>query len=139
MVEVSKRHPPIEKADILLLIKQSNRLNLREMSQVHPDDKIQALDENIHSYFNTNNIWIRISALKKSSKIQGGSSPPVIRNNKNVDPTNPSSAHIVQLETAMGAAISLFENSTCIEVDRSRFLPVKRLRIFLFYDLTASI
>ncbi len=31
----------------------------------------------------------------------------------------------MQLETAMGAAISLFENSTCIEVNRSRFLPVK--------------
>lgn len=126
MVEVSKKTPADRKGGHFVINKQSNRLNLREMSQVHPDDKIQALDENIHPYFNTNNIWIRISALKKILKKYKGVLPlPVIRNNKNVDPTNPSSAHIVQLETAMGAAISLFENSTCIEVDRSRFLPVK--------------
>lgn len=32
---------------------------------------------------------------------------------------------MVQLETAMGAAIGLFEGAICVQVDRMRFLPVK--------------
>ncbi|MGR1195942.1 UTP--glucose-1-phosphate uridylyltransferase [Alloscardovia omnicolens] len=126
MVEVSKKTVADRKGGHFVINDETGRLTLREMSQVHPDDKAEALDDTIHPYFNTNNIWIRISALKKLLKKYDGVLPlPVIRNNKTVDPTDSSSAHIVQLETAMGAAISLFENSTCIEVNRSRFLPVK--------------
>ena len=50
---------------------------------------------------------------------------PVIINNKTVDPTDPQSPAVVQLETAMGAAIGLFEGAICVQVDRMRFLPVK--------------
>ena len=126
MVEVSRKTPADLKGGHFVIDKETGRLTLREMSQVHPDNKAAAMDENIHPYFNTNNIWIRISALKKVLEKYDGVLPlPVIRNNKTVDPTDSSSARVVQLETAMGAAISLFENSTCIEVNRSRFLPVK--------------
>ena len=50
---------------------------------------------------------------------------PLIVNPKTVDPTDASSTSVIQMESAMGAAIEVFEGSTVIEVDRSRFLPVK--------------
>lgn len=50
---------------------------------------------------------------------------PLIRNDKTVDPTDPTSTKVVQIESAMGAAVEVFEGATAIEVDRSRFLPVK--------------
>jgi UTP--glucose-1-phosphate uridylyltransferase len=50
---------------------------------------------------------------------------PLIVNAKTVDPTDSSSASVYQLETAMGAAIGLFEDAVALEVDRQRFFPVK--------------
>ena len=50
---------------------------------------------------------------------------PLIRNSKTVDPADSSSTPVIQLETAMGAAVEAFEGATAIEVPRSRFLPVK--------------
>merc|ERR1712107_771922 len=46
-------------------------------------------------------------------------------NDKTVDPRNKSSTKVIQLETAMGAAISCFEGATAILIPRSRFAPVK--------------
>ena len=100
--------------------------SLREMSQVHPDDKDAAQDIAKHPYFNTNNIWVRIDVLRDMLAEHDGVLPlPVIINNKTVDPTDPQSPAVVQLETAMGAAIGLFEGAICVQVDRMRFLPVK--------------
>ena len=50
---------------------------------------------------------------------------PLIRNAKTVDPTDPTSTKVIQIESAMGAAVEVFDGATAIEVDRSRFLPVK--------------
>lgn len=50
---------------------------------------------------------------------------PLIRNEKNVDPADSRSPEVIQVETAMGAAIEVFEDSTLIEVTRERFVPVK--------------
>jgi UTP--glucose-1-phosphate uridylyltransferase len=50
---------------------------------------------------------------------------PLIRNAKTVDPGDPSSPEVIQIETAMGAAIEVFEGATTIEVGRDRFVPVK--------------
>ena len=50
---------------------------------------------------------------------------PLIRNEKRVDPTDSSSPEVIQIETAMGAAIELFDGATTIEVGRDRFVPVK--------------
>jgi UTP--glucose-1-phosphate uridylyltransferase len=49
----------------------------------------------------------------------------LIRNEKTVDPTDPSSPRVVQIESAMGAAVEVFDGATAIEVDRSRFVGVK--------------
>ena len=50
---------------------------------------------------------------------------PLIRNVKNVDPADPKSSEVIQIETAMGAAIEIFDDSRTIEVGRDRFVPVK--------------
>jgi UTP--glucose-1-phosphate uridylyltransferase len=50
---------------------------------------------------------------------------PMIVNRKTVDPTDPSSPEVVQLETAMGAAIGVFEGAAAVHVPRARFAPVK--------------
>ena len=50
---------------------------------------------------------------------------PLIKNEKTVDPADPSSPKVIQIETAMGAAIEVFEGATAIGVGRDRFLPVK--------------
>lgn len=126
MIEVAKRTQADRKGGHIVRDIETGRMLLREMSQVNPEDKRSAQSINKHPYFNTNNIWIRIDALKKMLKKYNGVLPlPVICNNKTVNPTNPESAKVVQLETAMGAAVSLFDDAICVEVDRMRFLPVK--------------
>ena len=50
---------------------------------------------------------------------------PIIVNRKTVDPSDPDSTPVVQLETAMGAAIGVFEGARALHVPRRRFAPVK--------------
>merc|ERR1712228_644476 len=50
---------------------------------------------------------------------------PVMKNGKTVDPRDKASTKVVQLETAMGAAISSFQGATALVIPRSRFAPVK--------------
>ena len=50
---------------------------------------------------------------------------PLIVNRKTVDPRDPSSPAVVQLESAMGAAIGSFPGARVVCVPRSRFIPVK--------------
>ena len=49
----------------------------------------------------------------------------MIRNTKTVDPSDAAAPEVIQIETAMGAAIEVFEGATTIEVGRDRFVPVK--------------
>ena len=44
---------------------------------------------------------------------------------KHLDPADPSTPEVIQVETAMGAAIEVFEGARTIEVGRDRFVPVK--------------
>ena len=126
MVEVATRTYADRKGGHIVRDTSTGRLMLREMSQVHPQDKLAAMDIARHPYFNTNNIWVRIDALKrKLAEFDGVLPLPVIQNRKTVDPTDPESTDVVQLETAMGSAVGLFEGAICVQVDRMRFLPVK--------------
>ena len=49
----------------------------------------------------------------------------MIKNKKTVDPRDPNSTPVFQLEIAMGAAIECFDGALAVEVPRSRFAPVK--------------
>ncbi len=101
-------------------------LTLRESAQCPPGEKELFQDVNRHRFFNTNSIWIRLPALRRLLDANEGVLPlPTIVNRKTVDPRDPTSPAVLQLETAMGAAISLFERSGAVRVPRSRFSPVK--------------
>ncbi|MEM1009396.1 MAG: UTP--glucose-1-phosphate uridylyltransferase, partial [Myxococcota bacterium] len=50
---------------------------------------------------------------------------PLICNRKTLNPRDPSSPPVFQLETAMGAAIGVIPGAQAICVPRSRFAPVK--------------
>lgn len=124
VMEVCKRTESDKKGGHLAM--QGGRMILREAAQCPKEDEGSFQDIAKYSFFNTNNLWIHLPALDALMKKHNGVLPlPVIRNSKTVDPSDASSPKVFQLETAMGAAIGLFENATAIVVPRSRFMPVK--------------
>ena len=75
---------------------------------------------------NTNNLWVDLEALKALlAEREGVLGLPLIVNKKTVDPGDKSTPEVFQLETAMGAAIGVFEGARPLRVPRSRFSPVK--------------
>lgn len=124
--EVCRRTPADVKGGHLVVRRTDGRLILRETAQIAPEDREAAADLTVHRYFHTNNLWFDLHALRRElDRAEGVLDLPLIRNQKNVDPTDPDSPEVIQIESAMGAAISVFEGATAIEVDRARFLPVK--------------
>lgn len=102
------------------------RLMLRESAQCHDDDIENFQDIDQYKYFNTNNLWIRLDRLKqKLTENNGILDLPLIQNIKTVDPRDPDSPKVFQLETAMGAAISSFDDSIALRIPKTRFAPIK--------------
>jgi UTP--glucose-1-phosphate uridylyltransferase len=101
-------------------------LVLREVAQT-PDEDLDAFqDITRHRFFNTNTLWIDLRALAAVLEERGGVlGLPMIVNRKRVDPGDPDSTAVYQLETAMGAAIDVFDGARAIRVPRTRFAPVK--------------
>lgn len=125
MMEVARRTPADVKGGHIARHKDG-RLILREAAQC-PQDELDAFqDINLYGFFNTNNIWINLQALARLIDKHGAVKLPLIRNPKTLDPRDASSPKVYQAETAMGAAISLFEGATVIQVPSSRFFPVKK-------------
>lgn len=103
------------------------QLILRESAMCLDEDEDAFQDITKHRYFNTNNLWIRLDKLKEIIDLNGGFIPlPMIMNKKTVDPKDDSSQKVIQLETAMGAAIECFKGASAIVVPRTRFAPVKK-------------
>jgi UTP--glucose-1-phosphate uridylyltransferase len=106
--------------------KTDGRIVLRESAQTLEKDKEALADLSRHRYCSTNNLWFDLHAMQAELDRRGGIlGLPLIRNVKTVDPSDPSSPEVVQVETAMGAAIEIFEGARTIEVGRDRFVPVK--------------
>ncbi|KEG13300.1 putative UTP-glucose-1-phosphate uridylyltransferase 2 [Trypanosoma grayi] len=106
--------------------KQERRFILRESAQCLKEDEDSFQDITKHRFFNTNNLWVDLSALKKAMDAHSGTLPlSVIRNAKTVNPVDGNSTKVYQLETAMGAAITFFSRSGALVVPRERFAPVK--------------
>ena len=126
LMEVTRRTAADRKGGHLAVRKSDGRLLLREVAQCPEEDLDSFQDIGRHRYFNTNSLWIRLDLLKSQLERDGGALPlPMIRNSKTVDPRDKKSTPVIQLETAMGAAIECFEGAAAIEVPRSRFAPVK--------------
>lgn len=126
LMEVTRRTAADRKGGHLALRQSDGRLLLREVAQCPEKDLADFQNIDLHRYFNTNSLWLRLDLLKEQLAADSGVLPlPMIRNNKTVDPRNKKSPAVVQLEIAMGAAIECFEGAAAIEVPRSRFAPVK--------------
>ena len=106
---------------------ENGQLILRELAQCPPDETQIFQDIDRYRYFNTNNLWIHLPTLRKVlNDREGVLGLPLIRNEKPIDPTQPGTPPVYQLETAMGSAIHVFEGAQAIRVHRSRFVPVKK-------------
>ena len=105
---------------------QERRAHLRESAQC-PDEELDAFrDINRYRFFSTNNLWVNLAYLKTLIAENKGVRLPKILNPKNLDPRDEASPGVFQVETAMGAAIALFDGASVVCVLRSRFFPVKK-------------
>ena len=120
------------------------RLVLRETAQTPEGEEESFRDFRRWRFYNTNNLWIDLRALEATlAAADGVLELPLIVNRKTVDPRDPASPAVVQLESAMGAAISSFAGAQVLRVPRSRFVPVKTTDDLLVlrsdvYELTAE-
>ena len=126
LMEVTRRTAADKKGGHLAKRMSDGRLLLREVAQCPDDDLDEFQNIDKHQYFNTNSLWLNLEKLKAQLKADSGVLPlPMIKNKKTVDPRDPNSTPVFQLEIAMGSAIECFEGALAIEVPRSRFAPVK--------------
>merc|ERR1712151_580002 len=127
MMEVAQRTDADKKGGHLATKKADGGLTLREYAQCPPEDEKAFQDTSKYTYFNTNNLWVDLVKLKEIIDKSGGAIPlPVMLNEKTVDPRDKQSTKVIQLETAMGAAISCFEGAAALLIPRTRFAPVKK-------------
>ena len=124
--ELCRRTPADRKGGHLAVRKADGRLILRDTAQTPAEEMDYFTDEHRHPFFHTNNLWWDLEQLDAILKEKGGvMGLPLIRNEKTVDPSDKSSTPVYQIESAMGAAIEVFDGATAIVVGRDRFLPVK--------------
>lgn len=124
MMEAARRNPVDFKGGHLAVRLRDGRLVLRESAQC--PRTTTGTDVSLYRYFNTNNLWVDLRKLRQMIEAAEGVRLPLIVNPKTLDPRDPDSPPVYQLETAMGAAIELFEGAKVVVVPRSRFLPVKK-------------
>ena len=125
MMEVADRTESDKKGGHLAKLK-NGQLILRESAQCADNDMEKFQDIERYRYFNTNNLWINLEKLKNSMEANNNVlGLSMIQNSKTVDPRDPLSTPIYQLESAMGSAISVFKDSQAVRVPRVRFAPVK--------------
>jgi UTP--glucose-1-phosphate uridylyltransferase len=106
--------------------KSDGRIVLRETAQTLDKDREALADLDRHRFASTNNLWFDLVAMRDELDRRGGIlGLPLIRNVKRLDPADRSTPEVIQIETAMGAAIEIFEGARTIEVGRDRFIPVK--------------
>ena len=101
-------------------------LVLRELAQTPEEDLEAFQDVERHRFFNTNTLWLDLGALRALlDERDGVLTLPMIVNRKTVDPADKGSPEVLQLETAMGAAIDVFDGARAVCVPRTRLAPVK--------------
>jgi UTP--glucose-1-phosphate uridylyltransferase len=125
-IEAVRRTPSDRKGGHFARRRSDGRIVLRETAQTLAEDAEALADLDRHRFASTNNLWMDLRAVQAELDAREGIlGLSMIRNVKTVDPADPSSPEVIQIETAMGAAIEVFEGSRTIEVGRDRFVPVK--------------
>ena len=142
--EICRRTAADRKGGHLAIRKSDRRLILRDTAQTPKQEMHYFTDEFRHPFFHTNNLWFDLEALTRTLRERKSVlGLPLIKNEKTVDPADPPSPKVIQIETAMGAAIEVFDGATAIGVGRDRFLPVKTTSDLLVlrsdaYDMEAD-
>ena len=126
MLECAERTQMDVKGSHLAQYIASGRLLVRDIAQTVESEIGEFYDIHKHNVFNTNSLWVNLRALKDKMRANGGIMPlPVVRNAKRLVPTDPDTAHVLQLEGSVASAIELFDKAGAVVVPRSRFSPVK--------------
>ncbi|XP_061584812.1 UTP--glucose-1-phosphate uridylyltransferase-like isoform X2 [Cololabis saira] len=102
------------------LINYHEHLRLLEIAQVPKSHVDEFKSVTKFKIFNTNNLWISLPAIRRLQE-NNSMDLEIIVNPKTLD----GGLNVIQLETAVGAAIKCFNNVLGVNVPRSRFLPVK--------------
>jgi UTP--glucose-1-phosphate uridylyltransferase len=102
------------------LVDYQGSIRLLEVAQVPSEHFEDFKSVRKFKIFNTNNIWINLSALKRVMETET-LDLEIIINKKSLD----DGQGVIQLETAAGAAIKHFKGAHGVNVLRDRFLPVK--------------
>lgn len=126
VTEVCERTHNDRKGGHLAVRKADGRVVLRDSAMVVDGEDHYFQDNGRHPWFHANNLWVDLDVLAaRLAERDGVLGLPIIVNRKTVDPTRPDSTPVIQVESAMGAAVEVFEGSRALAVDRSRFRPVK--------------
>lgn len=126
--------PMEERCDFVMEVTDKTRADVKGGTLIEVDKKLRLLEiaqvpkEHVEDFkavskfriFNTNNLWIRLEAIKQAVE-ENTLHLELILNHKQLD----NGEKIIQIETAIGAAIKCFNKAIGINVPRSRFLPVK--------------
>jgi UTP--glucose-1-phosphate uridylyltransferase len=101
------------------IISYDGKVSLLEVAQVPKKyvDEFKSVSK--FKVFNTNNVWINLRAVQRVMR-ENSMKLDIIVNNKDA-----GGQKVIQLETAIGAAIGYFRNACGVNVPRRRFLPVK--------------
>ncbi|ESN92752.1 hypothetical protein HELRODRAFT_186577 [Helobdella robusta] len=102
------------------LVVYEDKLRLLEMAQVPKEHVEEFKSVSKFKIFNTNNLWVNLKAMNRVIE-DHAVHLEIIVNPKTLE----NGLNVIQLETAVGAAIKSFEGAIGINVPRSRFLPVK--------------
>lgn len=131
LMEVTDRTEVDRKGGTLIV--RDGRLDLLEIAQVASGERDLFMDVNQFRVFNTNNVWVDLEALSSALNRQA-LKLPIIQNRKTID-----GARVVQLETAMGAAIGSFPRARGLRVSRERFFPTKKVEDLFLLQSDACI
>jgi UTP--glucose-1-phosphate uridylyltransferase len=129
MMEVTRKTPVDVKGGSPVFI--DGHPGLLEIAQVDPKHEAAFQNINTFRYFNTNNLWIDMEAIRDLIK-SGGLNIPTIINPKTI-----LGHSVIQIETAMGAAMGSFSKPAAINVPRNRFFPVKKMKDLLILQSDA--
>lgn len=119
LMEVTRKTPADVKGGAPAFI--DGQANLLEIAQV-PDTHLENFQNiDVFRYFNTNNLWLDMEAIKQ--RIESNQLVmPLMLNSKKIE-----GVEVFQLETAMGAAMGSFSKPTALAVSRERFFPIKKM------------
>jgi UTP--glucose-1-phosphate uridylyltransferase len=125
-IEAVRRTPSDRKGGHFARRTSDGRIVLRETAQTLDEDQEALADLSRHRFCSTNNLWFDLVAMRDElDRRDGVLGLALIKNTKTVDPADSSSPEVIQIESAMGAAVEVFEDAALVEVTRARFLPVK--------------